>query len=175
MKWIKFLRALLGFVYLFSWLSAVASIIFIFIAGSGSDLPFNIGGNLVQNFHWSFYVVLILAIISQFVFVFMIYHMKKASWLIAPRSITNSALSKHLNMAGILCFVGVLLNRIPSYVYNIFTRSQLDDSYRFDLSINFGFSFDSMLVIVSFGIFLMITSKILKITAALKQENDLTI
>ncbi len=175
MKWIRFLRALLGFVYFFAWISAVGSLIYFFIAESSSDLPFNIGSNIVQNFHWTFYLVLALAVISQFVFVYMIFQMKKASWLITPNNFVREELVNHLKLAGISCLVGVLLNRVPSYIYSVFTRSQLDHSFKVKLAMNFGFSFDSMLVIISFGIFLIITSKIIKVSALIKQENDLTI
>jgi F0F1-type ATP synthase membrane subunit b/b' len=38
-----------------------------------------------------------------------------------------------------------------------------------------GFSFDSFLVIIAFGIFLIIISKIINQSIKIQQENDLTI
>jgi hypothetical protein len=175
MRWIKFLRALLGFVYLFAGLSAIGSLLYFVIASSESAMTFNIGGSIVQNVHWTFYIVLSLGIISQFVFVYMIYHMKKAAWLLNPRRVFSSNLSKHLKIAGVTCIVGALINRIPAFIYSIYTSYTFPKTKHLDYSMNFGFSFDSLLVIISFGIFLIITSQILKMSAVIKEENDLTI
>jgi hypothetical protein len=40
---------------------------------------------------------------------------------------------------------------------------------------DFGYSFDSLLVLVAFGIILILTSKIIGMSVQLKEENDLTI
>jgi hypothetical protein len=175
MRWFKILRATLGLIYFFAIISTIASPFYFFLAGSGAESKFNLGGIVVQNINWLFYIVLGLVIISQFLFVLMIYHMKKASWLLNPSTIINLPISAHFNKAGLYCIAGALLNRVPPYIYryaNIqeFTKLGLNDS-----AMNMGFSFDSMLVVISFGIFIIITSKILKISALIKEENDLTI
>ncbi len=175
MKWIKFLRALLGFVYLFALLSAVASPVYFFMASEKLSFTFNIGGFLVRNIHWSFYVVLSLAIISQFLFVYMIYHLKKASWLLTPRKVFDGGLNKHLYAAGIVCVLGAILNRVPAFLYKYINFQELRDNGMQGAGFDFGFSFDSMLVIIVFGVFLIVLSKIIALSASFKQENDLTI
>jgi len=175
MRWIKFLRALLGFVYFFAAFSAILSPFYFFIAGDGFETKFNLGGTVVPNLNWVFYLVLGLTIISQFLFVIMLYNMKKAAWLLKPSSIVSLSIANHFYKAGIFCVAGALLNRIPVFIYKYVN---IKEFAAYDISssaVNMGFSFDSMLVIISFGIFLVVTSKIIKMSIIIKEENDLTI
>jgi hypothetical protein len=101
--------------------------------------------------------------------------MKKAAWLLNPSSIIKLPITVHFYKAGLYCIVGALLNRVPPYVYKYVNIQEFGKLGLTDSAMNMGFSFDSMLVIISFGIFLIITSKIMSISALIKEENDLTI
>lgn len=175
MRWIKFLRALLGFVYFFSILSAIAAPLLFFFSTMDSKIAFNLSGTEIENVHWSFYMVVAMAVLAQFLFVAMIYYMKKASWLLNPKKIFSTELSRYLNYAGILCLVSIVLYKVPINIYRVVFGRQFDSAKNLNISFDFGFSFDSMLVIIAFGIFLVITSKIIRASALIKQENDLTI
>ncbi len=175
MGWIRFLRALLGFVFLFSLMAAIGSPVYLFVASERLGFSFNVGGILIRNIDSSFYVVISLVVLSQFLFVYMIHHLKKASWLLAPRKAFAGGLSRHLHLAGIACVIGALLNRLPAFIYKYWFFKELRGDSGFSEGLNFGFSFDSLLVLIVFGVFLIVLSKIISVSSSIKEENDLTI
>ena len=119
MRWIKLLNAILGLLNYFAILSALA-ITFIFIASFGeSNLHFQVSNCHIENVHWSFYIVVISSILSQYLFLGMIHQMRCASKLLKNLNFLKVELSKLLYRAGILCVIGVLINRVSPFFYSM--------------------------------------------------------
>lgn len=133
----------------------------------------------IENTHWTFLLVAILASVSQILFVLMIYELRKAAQLLdVTDKIKDSLLHIRFRKAGVYCIAGSLLNRIPAYWYYLKHKSTFNitpEPRAFSISYNLGVSYDSMLFLLSIGIFLLLISEIVKSNEALKEENDLTI
>ncbi|BAO54719.1 hypothetical protein [Nonlabens marinus] len=172
MRWISILRAVLGFLYFFAWASALASPLYFIMADDGFTLNFKLGGYLLQNNHWTFYIVLSLCITAQFLFLAMIHYLRRAANLMDPMRSISIEVSSSLNKAGIACVSGALLFKIPAFIY---FYSPYNDIKRLSNSMDFGYSFDSLLVLIAFGIILILTSRIIGLSIRLKEENDLII
>ena len=174
MRWIKILCAILDLLYLFAVLSAFAVTLFFLVALAGSNFNFQISDYNIVNLHWSFYIVVISAILSQYLFFGMIHQMRRAARLLKKLNFLKVEVSKLLYRAGILCVIGVLMNRVPPFFYNIVhilpSKTAAPHS-----TLSLLYSFDSMLIAICFGLFLIITGKIVQYSIGLKQENDLTI
>ena len=175
MKWISLFRAVLNVVYFFSVASAVAAPLAVFLAARESTLKFEIGGQVLENVHWSFYVVLVLALIGYFVFVRMLYLMKQAARFLNSKTLFSHKIADQITLAGKNCVLAAVLTKLPAFLYGAFIPLASDSFTNFRYSITFGYGFDSLLVIISFGFFLMLTGIVMKEVNTLKQENDLTI
>jgi hypothetical protein len=174
MRWIKILSAILDLLYLFAILSALGVTMFFFVAIAESNLHFQVSNYDIKNVHWSFYPVVITTVLSQYLFLGMIHQMRRAARFLKKRNFLRVGLSKLIYRAGILCVIGVLMNRVPSFLYTMIhiQPSRTDETHS---TLSLLYSFDSMLIVISFGLFLIITAKIVQYGIALKQENDLTI
>ncbi|WP_410503884.1 DUF2975 domain-containing protein [Nonlabens sp. YIK11] len=147
---------------------------FFFVALKDPSFHFQVSNYDFKNVHWSFYLVITCAIISQYLFLGMIHQMRGAARLLKKLNFLRIELSRLLYQAGILCVVGVLLNRVPPFFYNMFHMLP-NKSVGSSTTLSLLYSFDSMLIVVCFGIFLIIPSKIIQYSIGIKQENDLTI
>lgn len=175
MRWIRIFRAIIDFVYFFALLSAVAAPLMILLATEGVETKFNIGGNIVQNVHWSFYVVLALSIIGYFVFVRMLYLMKQAAWKLNPQDLFNSTIAALMTEAGKNCILAAVLTKIPAFLYSLTAPYMTGTFSGNEYTYSFGYGFDSLFVILSFGFFMMLSGIIINQGIRLKEENDLTI
>lgn len=175
MRWIRIFRAIIDFVYFFALLGAVAAPLALLLATEGATTRFNIGGNIVQNVHWSFYAVLIISIIGYFVFVRMLYLMKQAAWKLNPRDLFNGTIADLMTRAGKNCILAAVLTKIPSFLYSMIAPYATGNVHRIEYTYNFGYGFDSLFVILSFGFFMMLSGIIIRQGIVLKQENELTI
>lgn len=175
MKWIKILKATLDLLFYFALLSAIGVTFFFFVAISNSDFQFQVASYTISNLHWSFYLVVISVIISQYLFLAMLYQMRRAARLLHKLNFLKAELSNSLNLSGIFCVIGVLLNRIPPFLFQIVLKPAPTNSSNYGSMLTLLYSFDSMLIVVCFGLFLIITAKIVQYSMVIKQENDLTI
>ncbi|WP_431472418.1 DUF2975 domain-containing protein [Nonlabens sp. SCSIO 43208] len=172
MKAIRILRAILRLLYFFSILNGLFLPI-TFIIASNADVIFQISGYLLSNHHWSFYLVMILFFVGYLFFVMMLYHLKNAAFKITPKQLFNDQIANSLKKAGWFCIIGVVLMNVPAWIYHLFSLMQNIDLGNSAVRIESGFG--ATLVIVSFGLFLVILSKLASEGVKLKQENDLTI
>ena len=174
MRWIKILSAILDLLYLFAILSSFAVTLFFFVALAGSDFQFPVSNYDIENVHWSFYIVVTSSILSQYLFLGMIHQMRRAARLLNKLHFLRIELSKLLYRAGLLCVIGVLTNRVPPFFYNMVYMLPSETAAPHS-TLSLLYSFDSMLIVICFGLFLIITAKIVQYSIGLKQENDLTI
>lgn len=175
--WLSTLRAILTLVYFFSWISAVFAPFTFFLFTDGLATKFTNFGEDIYNIHWTFYLVLALSVVGYWFFLGMIYHLRKASYRISPHKFIDELIKVHLYKAGLFCVVGLLITKLPTYIYKYVTMPIVKDMNLLDTSIgiDLGFSFDSAFVLLAFGIFLIIISKIMNQSIIIQQENDLTI
>ncbi|AGC76332.1 hypothetical protein LX97_00999 [Nonlabens dokdonensis] len=176
-SWLSTLRAIMTLVYFFAWLSAIGAPISIILFSSGVESAFESLGIKIYNVHWTFYGVLALSIIGYWLFLAMIHHLRKASYRITPYRFMDTRIERHFYYAGLFCVVGSLVTKVPAVIYKYTTMAIVKSNKILlnDVSIDFGFSFDSFMVILAFGIFLIIISKIIKQSILIQEENDLTI
>ncbi len=177
--WIRLLRFCLYAIYLFAILSAIASMFIFFEWQLGEPILLSIGSTEIENTHWSFLLVAILASVSQVLFVLMIYELRRiAQTLDVTDEVRDRLLHLRFRKAGAYCIIGSLLNRIPAYLYYWKYKSTFHTTSEprvYSISYNLGVSYDSMLFLFSIGIFLLLISEIVRTNNALKEENDLTI
>jgi hypothetical protein len=164
-------------IYFFTWISAVLAPLSFFIFTGSSQAAFENFGIQIFNVHWTFYIVLSLSVLGCFLFLAMIYHLKKAAYQITPYRFVDEEIGRHFFKAGWYCIVGTLITRIPAVIYKYSTLSLVKSiGFNADTTdVRLGMSFDSILVIIAFGIFMIIISKIIKQSVKIKCENDLTI
>jgi hypothetical protein len=106
----------------------------------------------------------------------MIHHLRKAAYKITPHQLISSTLQKHFYKAGLFCVIGGLLSKLPSVAYQYIIAPLLISNHTaIWASIDFGYGFDSILVTLTFGIFLIIFSKIVQISLNLQEEQALTV
>lgn len=172
MKAIQILRAILRLLYFFSILNGLFLPI-TFIIAANDDVVFKLSGYLLSNHHWSFYVVLTLFFIGYWAFVLMLFYLKQVAFIITPKHLFNHQIGESLKKAGWFCIIGILLVKLPAWAYHLFSLLQKIDLENSAVRIESGFG--ATLVIVSFGLFLIILSKLASEGVKLKQENDLTI
>jgi hypothetical protein len=176
-SWLSLLRAIMTLIYFFTWMSAILAPIAFFVFADKEQTSFENFGVTIFNVHWTFYVVLGLSIIGYFLFLAMIFHLKKVAYRITPKRFIDNEIKNHFYKAGLFCVMGALLTKIPAVVYKYSTLVIVKNKKVLikDASLQLGISFDSVLVILAFGIFLIIVSKIIAQSIELKIENDLTI
>lgn len=175
--WLSVLRAIMTLVYFFTWISAVLAPISFFIFADNFEMSFDNFGIDLYNVHWTFYVVLVLSVMGYWMFLAMLYHLKKVSYRITPYRFIDLEIERHFYRAGLFCVIGSLITKVPSVIYKYATMSVIKPNAISikNVSIDLGFSFDSFLVITALGIFLIIISKIINQSIKIQQENDLTI
>ncbi|WP_405370327.1 DUF2975 domain-containing protein [Nonlabens sp. Asnod2-A12] len=175
--WLSTLRAILTLVYFFSWISAVLAPFTLFLFTDGLATKFTNFGEDIYNIHWTFYLVLALSVIGYWFFLGMIYHLRKASYRISPHRFIDELIKVHLYKAGLFCVIGLLITKLPTYIYKYVTMPIVKDMDLSDSSnsVHLGISFDSAFVLLAFGIFLIIISKIMNESIIIQEENELTI
>jgi hypothetical protein len=176
MKWLQVLRAILNLVYFFSWISAISAPFVAWLAIRGIGVNAAGLNTSLLNSKPALYTLLTAIVIGYFFFLAMIHHLRKAAYLITPTQLISDRLQHHFYKAGLYCVIGSLLTKLPmvGYTYIIaplFIKNRATLETTFEL----GFGFDSILVVMAFGIFLILFSKIIKISLNLQEEQALTV
>jgi hypothetical protein len=176
MKWLQILRAILNLLYFFSWMTAVCAPFIAWLAVEGIDVnAAGLGTSFIKS-KPALYIILSLMVVGYFFFLAMIHHLRKAAYKITPRQLISVTLQKHFYKAGLFCVIGGLLSKLPSVAYQyIISPLLLSNRIAARASIDFGYGFDSILVTLTFGIFLIIFSKIVKMSLQLQEEQALTV
>lgn len=174
MKWIGLFRAVINLMYIFAVISLIAAPIALYLAITESDFNLTVSGSEITNNHWSFYVVLVLALLGYLAFVRMLYFMNAAAQTLKPRNLFDPQVASFIIKAGKNCMLAALLTKVPVLLYQ-FLAPLTNSPTQISFSVNFFYGFDTLFVIISFGFFLMLTGIVMKEGNTLKQENDLTI
>ncbi len=176
MSWLSVLRAILNLLYFFGWMSALAAPLMLFMAISGADIYVSgIDIDVVQN-KVLYYSILIASVVGHFFYLAMIHHLRKAVYKINRRQLLSFDLKSHLFKAGLFCVIGGMLTKVCGSVFKYFIYPLLDEDYsRVRTPLNINDSFDSIFLILAFGIFLIIFSKIIERSLMLQEENALTV
>jgi hypothetical protein len=176
MKWLQILRAILNLLYFFSWITAISAPFIAWLVITGTvDYSSNINTGIAAN-KIALVIIMSLVVIGYFFFLAMIHHLRKAAYLITPSQLISDTLQHHFYRAGLFCVIGSLLAKLPSvaYIYVIsplFIKSVATTRAGLEL----GYGFDSIFAVLTFGIFLIVFSKIIKTSLDLQQEQALTV
>ena len=176
MSWLSVLRAILNFLYFFAWISAVAAPMIFFSAVSGVDIYVSgLDVNLIEN-PFFYYSILAASVAGHFFYLAMIHHLRKSVYKINRRQLLSFDLKSHLFKAGLYCVIGGLLTKVCGAVFRYFIYPLMNEDYsRIKTPLNINDSFDSIFLILAFGIFLIIFSKIIERSLMLQEENALTV
>ena len=176
MRWLQVLRAILNFLYFFGWMSAVSCLIIpIMIYNGVPTIIEGISSELIEN-DILLYTAVVTAITGYFFYLAMIYHLKKAVYLINPKRLLSARLQTHLYKAGLFCVIAGVLTKVIPFIFKYLIAPFLSGyKSHYGVELNMTNGFDSILVILTFGIFLIIFSKIIERSLILQKENSLTI
>ncbi|ARN78104.1 hypothetical protein BST97_08890 [Nonlabens spongiae] len=160
-------------------MSALAAPLMLFMALSGVDIYVSgIDIDVVQN-KVLYYSILIASVADHFFYLAMIHHLRKAVYKINRRQLLSFDLKSHLFKAGLFCVIGGMLTKVCGAVFKYFIYPLYpllyEDYPRVRTPLNINDSFDSIFLILAFGIFLIIFSKIIERGLMLQEENALTV
>ncbi|MGB5980971.1 MAG: hypothetical protein WBG46_02395 [Nonlabens sp.] len=176
MRWLQILRAILNFLYFFAWVSAICAPLLAFMAAGGIDV--NAAGldtGIIKS-KPVLYLVMGFIVVGYFFYLAMIHHLRKAVYQINLRQLLSQDLKRHLYRAGLFCVIGGLLTKLPAAVYKYIVAPLLiSEQVGIRATVDLGYGFDSILVILAFGIFMIIFSKIIERSLMLQEENALTV
>ncbi len=172
MSWLSVLRAILNLLYIFSWIGMICAPFMAYISVNIIDYDqSDIGSSFVKSEPFLYFIAF-LSIIGYFFYLMMIYHLKKSVFKMNHRQLLGPDLKRHLFKAGIYCISGGLVSKISQSFYKYISASD-HESYRTPIDINNGY--ESVFLILVFGIFLIIFSKIIERSLLLQEENALTV
>jgi hypothetical protein len=174
MSWLSVLRAILTFVFFFSCIGALTAPFMAWMAYSEymervSDL-FDTQQKLLSRFLFA------LVVINYWLFVVMIYYLKKSAYKIKKRYAFQAELQKYLYRAGLLCVIATLIKLPISILMNsdyLFLPVQ-NDGYYWQAFMEINPQHD-LLIMTSFGIFLIILSKVVGENLSLKEDVKYTV
>lgn len=176
MSWLSVLRAILNLLYIFSWIGMICAPFMAYISVNIIDYDqSDIGSSFVKSEPFLYFIAF-LSIIGYFFYLMMIYHLKKSVFKMNHRQLLGPDLKRHLFKAGIYCISGGLVSKISQYFYKYISSPNYASeyiAYRTPIDINNGY--ESVFLILAFGIFLIIFSKIIERSLMLQEENALTV
>ncbi|MEC4003316.1 DUF2975 domain-containing protein [Flavobacterium sp. SUN052] len=171
MRKLQILRTLIDIFWLFSIIAVIGMVIFIpfmFLSKEVIDIPLKINGELIKIDTITKKLILVVVVISYFIFAYGIFLFRKVLSLFQRRIVFDDTVIILLDKVGKCFLVASILTSVSLLFYNIFTKNK-------DFSIEFGGGFSSFLFTASLGLFFMVLSEVFKISKNIKEENDLTI
>ena len=170
MRKLNILKTVLDLFWIFSIIGAIGILIFLpfYLISNDMDIAIKIKGQEILNQNAFTKVIVLINIISGFVFLYSIYLLRKVVGLFQKREIFKMEVVRLFNLIGKLIVLSSIISNVANFIYNMVEKNHLG------LSIDFG-SYDSFLISVSIGLFFMVISEIFKIAMNIKEESELII
>ena len=170
MKKLQILKTLVDLFWFFSIIAIITMTLFIpymFFSKEVIDIPIEINGEKVLVNDLSTKFLLLVAVISYFLFAYGIFLFRKVLLLFQKRIIFSDDVITLLDKVGKSFLLSSILTACALLVYKLTHKS--------DVSIEFGGGFSSFLFTASLGLFFMVLSEVFKISKTMKDESDLTV
>lgn len=138
-------------------------------SSSNEPLPFVINGQEISRFNQFTYGIITLAFLSDVLFIYIIFKLKKLVDLFYQNDFFTALQIKETRLIGAFMIITAALDSIPLFIYKTF----FEETPR-RVNYNIG-GFDSFWFILALGLFFIYLSRIFSNAKMLKEENELTV
>lgn len=170
MRKLQILKTFVDVFWFMSLLSGIALLIFIpfaLFSEDKFDIPIKISGHAIVIDTVLSKIILILNVISFYVFAFGVFKLRKLLELFRKRLIFEELNTLLLNQIGICFLTTSVISSTAEVAYNTFVQRNLTITSTTD--------FGSFLFTASIGLLFMVLSEVFKIARNIRLENDMTI
>jgi hypothetical protein len=167
MKKLNILKTLLDLFWLFTLMTIVPLIIIIpmLLFNSEMNLDVNIKGQILKTTDHFTKIVIVLNVISILLFLYGIYQLRKVIIQFQKKQLFNNEIVERLNLTGKLIIISTILENVSFFIYNYFKKLPSENSININI-------FDSFLLSLIIGLFLIVISEIFKIAYNIKTESE---
>lgn len=167
MKKLNILKTLLNLFWLFTLMTIVPLIIIIpmLLFNSEMNLDVNIKGQILKTTDHFTKMVIVLNVISILLFLYGIYQLRKVIIQFQKKQLFNNEIVERLNLTGKLIIISTILENVSFFIYNYFKKLPSENSININI-------FDSFLLSLIIGLFLIVISEIFKIAYNIKTESE---
>jgi hypothetical protein len=167
MKKLNFLKAIVDFVWIMALISIPFLVFFIgylLVSKETFDIPIKMNGIEITVLDLNAKLALFFAAASYIVIIYSLFLFRKLLRLFQLKIIFDETTIFYLNRIGRLFIIFGLLSGIPAFFFKLAER---------EIKIEIGS--DSLLYLISLGLFFMVLSEVFKIAKTMKEENELTV
>jgi len=167
MKKLNFLKAIVDFVWIMALISIPFLVFFIgylLVSKETFDIPIKMNGIEITVLDLNAKLALFIATASYIVIIYSLFLFRKLLHLFQLKIIFDEKTIFYLNRIGGLFIISGLLSGIPAFFFKLAER---------EIKIEIGS--DSLLYLISLGLFFMVLSEVFKIAKTMKEENELTV
>jgi hypothetical protein len=167
MKKLNFLKAIVDFVWIMALISIPFLVFFIgylLVSKETFDIPIKMNGIEITVLDLNAKLALFFAAASYIVIIYSLFLFRKLLRLFQLKIIFDKTTIFYLNRIGRLFIISGLLSGIPAFFFKLAER---------EIKIEIGS--DSLLYLISLGLFFMVLSEVFKIAKTMKEENELTV
>jgi hypothetical protein len=167
MKKLNFLKAIVDFVWIMALISIPFLVFFIgylLVSKETFDIPIKMNGIEITVLDLNAKLALFFAAASYIVIIYSLFLFRKLLRLFQLKIIFDKTTIFYLNRIGRLFIISGLLSEIPAFFFKLAER---------EIKIEIGS--DSLLYLISLGLFFMVLSEVFKIAKTMKEENELTV
>jgi hypothetical protein len=167
MKKLNFLKAIVDFVWIMALISIPFLVFFIgylLVSKETFDIPIKMNGIEITVLDLNAKLALFFAAASYIVIIYSLFLFRKLLRLFQLKIIFDKTTIFYLNRIGRLFIISALLSGIPAFFFKLAER---------EIKIEIGS--DSLLYLISLGLFFMVLSEVFKIAKTMKEENELTV
>ena len=170
MKKLQLLKILMDLFMLSCIISAVGITIFVPIAlftKEAVDFPLKLNDQLITIDSLSSKIMLLMVVISYFIFCYGAWLFRKVLILFQKRIIFDDSVILLLHKIGVCFLSSTILATLSVFYFDIYNKPKV--------FVNFGGGFGSFLFMASVALFFMVLGEVFKISKTIKDENELTI
>lgn len=167
MKKLNFLKAIVDFVWIMALISIPFLVFFIgylLVSKETFDIPIKMNGIEITVLDLNAKLALFFAATFYIVIIYSLFLFRKLLRLFQLKIIFDKTTIFYLNRIGRLFIISGLLSGIPAFFFKLAER---------EIKIEIGS--DSLLYLISLGLFFMVLSEVFKIAKTMKEENELTV
>jgi hypothetical protein len=167
MKKLNFLKAIVDFVWIMALISIPFLLFFIsylLVSKETFVIPIKMNGIEITVLDLNAKLALFFATASYIVIIYSLFLFRKLLHLFQLKIIFDETTIFYLNRIGALFIISGLLSGIPAFFFKLAEH---------EIKIEIGS--DSLLYLISLGLFFMVLSEVFKIAKTMKEENELTV
>jgi hypothetical protein len=167
MKKLNFLKAIVDFVWIMSFITFPALIFlfgYIILSSEPIGLPINLNGIEIEVIDQKTKILLVFIILAAILILYSLYLFKKILKSFQRTKIFDIEVIKNFNTIGVLLIVASITSGVPAFLIKLLKKGA-----SFELGLN------PFVMLFSLGLFFMVLSEVFTIAKKQKEENELTI